>query len=1763
MSKQASRSNPPPKTMQQTIEDFHLKISKGPIYICCICDQFLYRHSVLLKPEPPKNHPIAIALLLEYTKESFDGKVYVCKTCNEYLKKNKTPPCAIDNGLKFPDIPEPLKDLHEMEFRLLSPRLAFMKIHSAPSGGQKKIRGNIVNVPADVSTTVTTLPRLQDSNETIQVKLKRRLKYEHAVLSQAIRPAKVIKAAEYITKNSTLIKEQGICYDPSWSYVQNQTHSPIPGSSNNINQAIETSQESSNNDDNDEDKWSEPDENDYQEVSPGCSDTFLTTPSFVDENERNQVYSYAPGQNSSPISILKDKHCEELAFPAIFMGEKRPSNFIPLHYSQIVKSELRRTDRRVAKNPENIFFKTKKLQLKQLTDKINISMRTFRADDTHMKAGTFKDKEKTEDFIAKDKGFRFMRTLRGSPPYFQSMFKDLLAMIRQLGPATFFITLSAAETRWSHLLKILSLTVDNKELTDDDVQNLNWHDKCRLISSDPVTCTRHFDYMIQEFFNFLKCDSNPLGQLEDYFSRIEFQTRLSAHMHGKLWILNAPKYGTNTNEEVVEFIDKYITCHIPTPEEDQELHDLVTTLQLHRHSRSCKKLVHKKCQEKHDHDHSCIKQPEIKCRFHYPRPPMDMTCILEPLESDDKKFVKECKKNWERVHKKLLDIDEQVLGFSLDEAMSFEDFLKSFEPPLTKRQYLEAIQSSIKQPTYFLKRTTAEIRTNQYNVSVLKAWRANMDLQFIMNAYACASYCTSYISKSQRGMSEVLRNAVKEAQGMGSNVRDQLRRVMNRFLNAVEIGAPEAIYLTLQLPLRRSSRAVEFIPTQQFENRNHVLKSQDIIDELDDNDRNIRSNDLIDKYVDRPDELENITLVEFVCFYTKDKKTSYRKGKRGQDGFLPEENDDNDLNDDIPVENETKSKTSKDTYYRRKIPRVMRSCHYNKISAPEDYYREKIMLYTNWRNEDKLKGESATYKEQYRKLRKTIVKIEGFYQPYSKEVDEAEERIDEEQSNQSEEYHEVTNKNLDNAMDKGIENSDIGPDIGLDAAKQQSYCIEAPKPVSNEDFLKSMRKLNSRQRDFFYTVLNHAKTSNEPMYYFLTGGAGVGKTFLAKQCLHAILKYMTKLPGVNSDEICIITAAPTGKAAYVMSGSTIHSVFAVPFNANLSEEYKELTAGKRNTMYAIMKNVKYIFLDEISMVGGDLFEFIHNRLVDIFKTPRDMPFAGRSVLAWGDFYQFSPVFDRWIFQIAKKGLKALGPNLWQDNFKYFELTDIMRQSDTKFAEVLNRIRKGNQTEEDVKYINQRNVTDEQEKSLRTDIPHFFHSNASVDEFNEARFEERTSEKKVVIAKDTLVSHASSSREEDSILSRVSSNPRKTGSLYSNLKLATGLPYDISINMRSEDGLTNGAPGIVKLYNIPHPQYASGVVWIEFEHANIGKLTRLENTNLYRNNSLVKKEWTPIQPLNATFKVGKNNEVNRTQFPLRPCSARTFHRAQGDTMNTILCNFTGKNIPAAMVYVGLSRCKSYETLYVQNFSKEKIKVDKNVTNEMARLANCPVPIIPKVDPEKGLYLVFLNAQSLRLHLEDIIVDERFTNAHVLSFCETRFDKNTDYEIPGFTGDIVRKDGECVNNKRSYYGLAIYSKLTLDRLHCTDDIIVVNVTHKKIKDSIKLAILYKKQDMTEKDFLTKLEPILIKHLNGQPSVILGDFNIEHNSALLRRFFHQYGFRQVIQGPTTDFGTTIDLCFTNITNYTSGVLETYFSYHKGIWLQLPYNIPLHWTA
>ena len=157
-------------TVADEVRKFHAAVSEGPMYICSCCDQLWYKHSVTTAEKLRLSNPSVIKYLL--SKLSVDDMEWVCQSCYKHLRKNKIPPCAIKNGMSFPVKPE-FFDLNELECRLLAPRLAFQKLMQAPRGNQLKIKGNVVNVPADVNNTVNLLPRLPQESGTIKVQLKR------------------------------------------------------------------------------------------------------------------------------------------------------------------------------------------------------------------------------------------------------------------------------------------------------------------------------------------------------------------------------------------------------------------------------------------------------------------------------------------------------------------------------------------------------------------------------------------------------------------------------------------------------------------------------------------------------------------------------------------------------------------------------------------------------------------------------------------------------------------------------------------------------------------------------------------------------------------------------------------------------------------------------------------------------------------------------------------------------------------------------------------------------------------------------------------------------------------------------------------------------------------------------------------------------------------------------------------------------------------------------------------------------------------------------------------------------------------------------------------------------------------------------------------------------------------------------------------------------------------------------------------------------
>ena len=403
----------------------------------------------------------------------------------------------------FPLKPE-FFDLNELECRLLAPRLAFQKLMQAPRGNQLKIKGNVVNVPADVNNTVNVLPRLPQESGTIQVQLKRRLQYKSSALSLNVRPYKILQAANWLATNSALYREQGVSFseDRISSYNVNLPQGEIECEDlSKLNYQMHGScnvEDASNKCKQPDDGWTKVD----AEIPAGITDTMLTATDFLEDSERAQIYNIAPGEGNRPLSIFRDTYSEELAYPGIYLGQKRPENdqrLVNVQYSDICKSELRRSDRRAALCVENIFFKTKKLQMKILLGKSQIALRKCKGNNRTLTAGQLKQQGTLERLVHLDEGYKFLRALCGSPPYFQKAKKDIFAMIRQLGPATLFCSFSSAETQWIHLLRILGKLVDDKDYSDNELENLNWEEKCRLIQSDPVTSAHHFDYQFNQF----------------------------------------------------------------------------------------------------------------------------------------------------------------------------------------------------------------------------------------------------------------------------------------------------------------------------------------------------------------------------------------------------------------------------------------------------------------------------------------------------------------------------------------------------------------------------------------------------------------------------------------------------------------------------------------------------------------------------------------------------------------------------------------------------------------------------------------------------------------------------------------------------------------------------------------------------------------------------------------------------------------------------------------------------------------------------------------------------------------------------------------------------------------------------------------------------------------------------------------------------------------------------------------------------------------
>ena len=87
-------------------------------------------------------------------------------------------------------------------------------------------------------------------------------------------------------------------------------------------------------------------------------------------------------------------------------------------------------------------------------------------------------------------------------------------------------------------------------------------------------------------------------------------------------------------------------------------------------------------------------------------------------------------------------------------------------------------------------------------------------------------YIVSYINKGGKGMSRLMAEACKEAGKGNKSLKESVRHIGNKFLNAVEVSAQEAAYLILQLHMSTKSRKCEFVHNAPHTERTFFLKSK-------------------------------------------------------------------------------------------------------------------------------------------------------------------------------------------------------------------------------------------------------------------------------------------------------------------------------------------------------------------------------------------------------------------------------------------------------------------------------------------------------------------------------------------------------------------------------------------------------------------------------------------------------------------------------------------------------------------------------------------------------------------------------------------------------------------------------------------------------------------------------------------------------------------------------------------------------------------------
>ncbi|XP_071581581.1 uncharacterized protein [Temnothorax nylanderi] len=709
-----------------------------------------------------------------------------------------------------------------------------------------------------------------------------------------------------------------------------------------------------------------------------------------------------------------------------------------------------------------------------------------------------------------------------------------------------------------------------------------------------------------------------------------------------------------------------------------------------------------------------------------------------------------------------------------------------------------------------------------------------------------------------------------------------------------------------------------------------------------------------------------------------------------------------------------------------------------------------------------------------------------------------------------------------------------------------------------------LRKLNDKQREIIMHVLCCFKNGKLPIRLFLSGSAGVGKSTVINAIYQVLLNYFDDMPGENNNKVKILLCAPSGKAAFLIGGTTLHTAFALPVT-QYGGQMPDLSEDVANTIRENLFGLKLLIIDEISMVGSTMFSRIDTRLRQIMG--RDRSFGGVSVLMVGDLYQLPPVMDTSIYLPPKSCmLSVFSENVLWSEFELFELTEIMRQKEDKnFIEALNNLARGTMSENNIDLIRSRETT---EDDIPIDAVRLYADNRSVDIYNKLKIDLKDGIAYEFKAIDSILGKVNSKTRNKLLTSLKNKKRTECSGLDFKITLKIGINYMITNNVDVADGLVNGACGILKYITFKPGTVEPVKIWLDFQNDKVGVEQRRPYVK-YMSENCMEMCLVPLSRISVILNVNDRMgyQIIREQFPITPAEALTIHKSQGQTYEKVCIDLRNNyRMTRSMLYVALSRVTKISNLYILGrfIPPKKPFPENSLELEIKRLKQEKILELAYSKVIKGniIKIIYQNVRSLNKNITNINCDKWYKQADLLIFSETQTIAKDNFTLEGFN-IIFRSDNY---DKRSTRGIICFIRKELNgniNGHIQKDE-TINGQHRHIDlilltvNKVQVITGYKSPSVTNTAFTYELSNILRKSL-GNEKIVIGDFNYDsyNDGGFLEKHLEKLNFKRALSThvSTTNFNTQSDVIFISdrIFNYTAGVYETFFSDHKPIFIGL----------